>query len=133
MECEIFTIISIDSLLVYKNKYNLKVYLGNCAYKIINKQMTDYFDVNYLKIRYFKCCIKIINSKGCMTCHFWFLNHRFGFQYFLCNGSHDLSMFSLTISDIGIITIKNADYHGIIHNIRKSKAINLLENSVFQY
>ena len=68
-----------------------------------------------------------------MTCHFWFLNHGFGFQYFLCNGSHDLSMFSLTISDIGIITIKNADYHGIIHNIRKSKAINLLENSVFQY
>ena len=33
IECEYFTIISIDSLLVYGNKYCLQVYLGNCAYK----------------------------------------------------------------------------------------------------
>ena len=46
MECEFFTDISIDSLLVYENKYYLKVYLENCAYKIINKQMTNYLDEN---------------------------------------------------------------------------------------
>ena len=34
----------------------------------------------------------------------------------------------LNISDIGIITVKNADYCCIIHNISKSEAINLLEN-----
>ena len=44
IECESFTVISIDSLLVYENKYYLQVYLDNCAYKIANKQMTDYFD-----------------------------------------------------------------------------------------
>ena len=46
IECESFTVISINFLLVYKNKYYLLVYLDNCAYKIVNKQMTDYFDEN---------------------------------------------------------------------------------------
>ena len=31
VECEFFTIISIDSLLVYESKYYLEVYLDNCA------------------------------------------------------------------------------------------------------
>ena len=35
--CESFTVISIDSLLVYKSKYYVQVYLDNCAYKIIGK------------------------------------------------------------------------------------------------
>ena len=46
IECESFPIISIDSLLVYENKYYLQVYLDNCAYKIVNEQMTDYLDEN---------------------------------------------------------------------------------------
>ena len=41
-----FTVIYIGSLLVYKNKYYLQVYLDNCAYKIVNKKMTDYLDEN---------------------------------------------------------------------------------------
>ena len=44
--CESFTVISIDSLLVYENKYWLQVYLDSCAYKIVNKQMTDSLDGN---------------------------------------------------------------------------------------
>ena len=48
-ECESFTVISIDSLLVYDKKYYLEVYLENCADKIVDKQMTDYFHEN-LKI-----------------------------------------------------------------------------------
>ena len=46
IECESFTVISIESLLVYGNKYYLQVYLDNCAYKIVSKKMTDYLDVN---------------------------------------------------------------------------------------
>ena len=46
IECESFTVISIDSLLVYVNKYYLQVYLENCANKIVNKQMTNYLDEN---------------------------------------------------------------------------------------
>ena len=46
IECESFTVISIFSLHVHENKYYLQVYLDNCAYKIANKQMTDYLDEN---------------------------------------------------------------------------------------
>ena len=45
-ECESLTVISFDSLLVYENKCYLQVYLDNCAYKIVNKKMTDYLDEN---------------------------------------------------------------------------------------
>ena len=46
IEYESFLVISIDSLLVYNNKYYLQVYLDNCAYKIVTKQMTNYLDEN---------------------------------------------------------------------------------------
>ena len=46
IECESFTVISIYSLLVCDKKYYLQVYLDNYAYKIVNKQMTDYLDEN---------------------------------------------------------------------------------------
>ena len=41
VECEPFTIISIDSLFAYENKYYQQVSLDNCTYKIVDKQMTD--------------------------------------------------------------------------------------------
>ena len=46
VECESFAVIFIASLLVYENKYYLQVYLDNCAYKIVDKQMIDYLDDN---------------------------------------------------------------------------------------
>ena len=39
----------------------------------------------------------------------------------------------INISDIAIITTKNVDYCCIIHNISKSEAVILLENSVFAH
>ena len=42
VECESFTVIFIDYLLVYKSKYYLQVYLDNCASRIVDKQMIDY-------------------------------------------------------------------------------------------
>ena len=41
-------------------------------------------------------------------------------------------MLRVNVSDIAIITIKNVDYCCNIHNISKSGAINLLENSVLE-
>ena len=52
IEFESFTVISIDSLLAYENKFYLQVYLDNRAYKFANKQITD------ILISY-KCCIAI--------------------------------------------------------------------------
>ena len=65
-----------------------------------------------------------------MICHYWFYDHGFEFQDYVCNGCHDLTMLSVNISDIAIITVKNVDYRCIIHNMSKSEAINLLKKSV---
>ena len=46
IECKSFTVISIDPILVYDEKYYLQLCLDNCAYKTVNKQMTDYLDEN---------------------------------------------------------------------------------------
>ena len=59
-------------------------------------------------------------------------NLRFQFKDSSCNRCNDLSMLCLNISHIAIITVKNVDYCCIIHNINKSEAINLLENSVLE-
>ena len=37
IECECFTVIYIDSLLVHENKYYLQAYLDNCAYETANQ------------------------------------------------------------------------------------------------
>ena len=44
LECECFTIISIDSLLVCETIITCS--LNNCAYKVVDKQMIDYLDDN---------------------------------------------------------------------------------------
>ena len=40
VECKSFPVIFISSLLVHHSKYFLQVYLGNCAYKIVDNQIT---------------------------------------------------------------------------------------------
>ena len=45
-ECESFTVIPIDSLFVYKNKYYQQVYLASCAHKIVDRRMTNYLGDN---------------------------------------------------------------------------------------
>ena len=45
IEYESLTVISIDSTLEY-HKYHMQIYRDNCAYKIANKQMTDYLVEN---------------------------------------------------------------------------------------
>ena len=49
IKCESFTVISIDSLLIYKNKNYLQVYLDNCACKIVEKRMIDHVYDNPFK------------------------------------------------------------------------------------
>ena len=66
-------------------------------------------------------------SKECIICHYCFFNHGFKFQDYLCDGCHDLTMLCLNISNITIITVKNIDYHCIVHNISKFEAINLFK------
>ena len=54
------------------------------------------------------------NSKEGMNCLYFFSNH------------------GCCVRDIDIINAKNVDYRCIIHNISKSEATKLLENSVLE-
>ena len=65
-----------------------------------------------------------------MVYHSWFVNPGFKFQDYICNGCHDLTVLCVNISDITVITVKNADYCCIFYDINKSEPINLLNNSV---
>ena len=47
VECESFTIISVDSIFVYQSKYYIQVYLDKFAYKIVKTKMIDYLDDNF--------------------------------------------------------------------------------------
>ena len=140
IKCESFTVTFIDSLLVYDNKYYPQVYLENFASEIVNKKMTDYLDGNFfedqiLQMLYYDRIdiTKRINlsrsskSKECMICHYFFFDHGFKFQDYVCNGCHDLTMLRVNISNIAIITVKNVYCCCIIDNISKSEVIHLLK------
>ena len=71
-------------------------------------------------------------SKECLICHYWFFEHRFKFQDYVCDVCHDLTMLYLNISDITISNVKNVDYCCIIQNISKSEATNLLESAMLE-
>ena len=62
IEWESFTIISIDQVLVFEHKYYLQVYWYNCAYKIVDKQMTDYLDVHLFEIDKDQIFLILINE-----------------------------------------------------------------------
>ena len=94
-ECKSFTVIFIDSLLVYENKYYLKAYLVNCTYKIVNKQMImiEFEEIDTTNIN---------RSKKC----YWFFQYGFKFQNSVCNDCHDLTFLCLNISNIATSLLK---------------------------
>ena len=43
-------------------------------------------------------------SKDCDDCHFWyFLDKRYKFQPYVCNGCHDVLVMSMNLGDIPIL------------------------------
>ena len=69
------------------------------------------------------------NSKEYIICHYWDLIMGSNFKILFVMAVL-IWQCCFNISDIAIITIKRVDYCCIIHDISKSKAIHLLENSV---
>ena len=66
---------------------------------------------------------KSINSKECMVYHYWFFNHGFKLQNFVCNGFHNLTILCLNISNIAIITVKDVDSRCIFMTLANLKQI----------
>ena len=92
-----------------------KVRKYNCSYERID--ISEGIDI-----------AKSNRSKECMICHYLFFKYGFKFQDSVCNGCHYLTMLSVNISDIAIITVKNAHYRRVVHSITKSEAMSLLKN-----
>ena len=111
IECESFTVISIDSLLVYVNKYYLQVYLDNYAYKIVENRKNFETDEDIMMMLYYNRIdiyrgtdvAKSNSNKECMNCHYCFFNHGFKFQDSVSNDCYDLTTFCLNMSDISLI------------------------------
>ena len=61
--------------------------------------------------------------------HYWyFLEKGFNFQMYVFIGFHDLLMMSINLNGIAILNINSVDYRCDINGIRKSEAVNLLQN-----
>ena len=73
---------------------------------------------------------KSTNSTKCIALHYCCFSHGLKFQNSYCNSCPDLTMLCLNFSTISVIAVKSVDYRCIIHGIRKSETIHLLENSL---
>ena len=50
-------------------------------------------------------------SKECDICHHWyFLDKKFKYEAYLCNGCHDLMEKAINFSDVVIVSVKGSDY-----------------------
>ena len=64
-----------------------------------------------------------------------FLDKGFMFQWYVCNGCHDVlwcllrMTMSINLEDISVLDINSADYCCITNGISKSDAVNLLQNA----
>ena len=75
---------------------------------------------------------KVTTAKNVLFVIIGFLFMDSNFKDSVCNGCHDFTVLSVSISDIAFIAVKNVNYRFIIHSISKSEAINLLKNFVLE-
>ena len=72
---------------------------------------------------------KITASKECIICHHWYFFYKeLKSQPDVCNRCHDVLMMYINLNDIVIYCNRDVDCRCIINGIRKSEAVNLLQN-----
>ena len=73
---------------------------------------------------------KTNESKEYYICHYWcFFKKGFKRQPHVCNGCYHLLMMSMNLSYIAVLSIKDANYYGILSGINKSETIILMQNN----
>ena len=69
--------------------------------------------------------IKTSASKACDVFQYWcFLEKRFNFQLYVCNGCHDILVVSVKLIDIAILKIRGVNLNYIIKRISQSDEVN---------
>ena len=87
--------------------------------------------MNYKIVQYDKIDIsegiginKTSASKQCDVCHYWyFLNIKFSYEPYLCNGCHNLMQKAMNFNDVLIVSIKGNDYRFIFGICAKMKQL----------
>ena len=93
--------------------------------------------MNYKMLEYDKIDIsegtdmnKTSSSKECDICHFWcFLDKKFNYEPYLCNGCHDLMQKAMNLNDVAIVSVKENCYRNHFWYMSKNVAIVLITNS----
>ena len=76
---------------------------------------------------------KMIESKECMLCHYWYLKDvGYKFKPYLCNSCHAVSMMAYDLKNIAILNAKGVGYTCIFWGISKNDAVDRLNNSVLE-
>ena len=67
-----------------------------------------------------------------MLCHYWYFKHvGYKFEPHV-NKCHDGLMTAYELKNFAILNVKGIDYRCILWGISKTKAVNILNNSVFE-
>ena len=74
--------------------------------------------------------LKTNASKECDICHYWyFLDKKFIYEPYLCNGCHDLIQKATNVNDVAIVSIKVNDYRIHFWYMSKDDTIRIMNNS----
>ena len=66
---------------------------------------------------------KTDKSKECIFCHYWyFLNKKFSYGPFTCDGCHDMVQRPTDFENIAIVHIKKTEYRIYFRHMSKYKA-----------
>ena len=77
---------------------------------------------------------KINSSKEWDFCHYWyFLDKKFNYKPYLCNGCHDLMQKAMNFNDVAVVFIKGNDYRIIDDAISIMNNSSLNEKKLDQY
>ena len=74
---------------------------------------------------------KTSESEKCELCHYWFFKDvGFKFEKHVCNGCHDLLTTAYSLTNIAILSAKEATFRCILMGISKNEGLRRLNNSV---
>ena len=73
---------------------------------------------------------KTNKSRECNICRYWYyLDKKFSYGSYLCNGCHDLMQKAMSFNDVAIVSLKGNDYRIHFWYMSKNDAIVLMTNS----
>ena len=69
-------------------------------------------------------------SRFCDVCKFcFFVNKKFNYEDYACNGCHDLLMMAFSLDNIAVLNVGNVFYHCILIGISKDEGLKRLSNA----